>query len=85
MGLEMIISDFLIQILTGLIIAAIIGAATSFYILIKCVHKQKDDIALMKKATIIVLRFIVKDTQHFHGGEMLTDFEKLYKELIKDD
>ncbi len=85
MGLEMIISDFLIEILTGLIIAAIIGAATSFYILIKCVHKQKDDIALMKKATIIVLRFIVKDRQHFHGGEMLTDFEKLYKELIKDD
>ena len=84
MGLEMIISDFLIEILTGLIMAAIIGAASSFYVLIKCVHKQRDDIALMKKATIIVLGFIVKDTAHYHG-EMPTDFEKLYKELIKDD
>lgn len=84
MGLDMIINDFLIEILAGLIIAAIIGAATSFYILINCVHRQKDDIALMKKATIIVLRFIVKDTKEYHG-EMPTDFEKLYKELIDDD
>lgn len=84
MGLEVIIQDFLIEILTGLIMAAIIGAASSFYILINCVHKQRDDIALMKKATIIVLRFIVKDTRDFHG-EMPTDFEELYKELIKDD
>jgi len=38
----------------------------------------------MKKATIIVLGFIVKDTESFHG-KMPTDFEKLYKELIKDD
>ena len=80
----MMINDFLIEILTGLIIAAIIGAGGSFYILINCVHKQRDDIALMKKATIIVLGFIVKDTKEFHG-EMPTDFEKLYKELIKDN
>lgn len=85
MGLEVIIQDFLIEILTGLIMAAIIGAASSFYVLINCVHKQRDDIALMKKATIIVLRFIVKDTKEFHGGKVPTDFEELYKELIKDD
>jgi len=84
MGLEMLIDEFLISILSGLILASIIGAATSFYVLIKCVHKQRDDIALMKKATVIVLRFIVRDTQDFHG-EMPTDFEKLYKELINSD
>ncbi len=82
MGLEMIISDFLIEILSGLIIASIIGAASAFYILIQCVHKQRDDILLMKKATVICFRFIIKDTKEFHG-EAMTDIEKLYKELIK--
>ena len=80
----MIIEDFLLQILSGLIIALIIGAGSAFYILIKCVHKQRDDIILMKKATVICFRFIIKDTKEFHGADM-TDIEKLYKELIKPD
>ena len=80
----MLLNDFLIDILIGLIISAIIGAATSFYILIKCVHKQRDDIALMKKATVICFRFIIKDTKEFHGEEM-TDIDVLYRELINSD
>lgn len=85
MGLEMIIGDFLIQVLSGLIIAAIIGAATSFAILIRCVHKQARDIALMKKANIIVIGMIVKDTKRLHGDENVTDVEKVYKELINSN
>lgn len=83
MGLDVILDDFLIQILSGLIVASIIGAATGFYILIHCVHKQRDDIALMKKATIICFSFIIKDTKEFHGKDM-TDIKQLYEELIKD-
>ncbi len=80
----MILDDLLIQILSGLIVASIIGASTSFYILIKCVHRQAHDITLMKKATAICFRFIMKDTNEFHGEDM-TDIEKLYKELIKSE
>ncbi len=78
----MFLNDFLLEILSGLILVAIIGAASSFYILIKCVHKQRDDIQLMKKATIVAFSFIVKDTREFHGQDM-TDIEQLYKDLIK--
>lgn len=85
MGLDVILSDFLIQVLSGLIVASIIGAGTSFYILIKCVHRQATDIALMKKATIVVLSMIAKDTQRLHGDEHgLGDLQDLYKELIKN-
>ena len=80
----MVIGDFFLQILSGLIVASIIGASTSFIVLMKCVHKQQQDIKLMKKATIIAFRSIVKDTKEFHGEDM-TDIEKLYKELIKSD
>jgi len=80
----MLLTDIIIEILVALIIAAIIGAAGSFYILIKCVHQQRDDIVLMKKATVICFRFIIRDTKEFHGEEM-TDIEKLYKELISSD
>ena len=81
MGLDVILDDFLIQILSGLIVASIIGAGSAFYVLINCVHKQRDDIALMKKATIICFGFIIRDTKEFHGQDM-TDIKKLYKELI---
>ena len=80
----MLLTDILIEILVALIIAAIIGAASAFYILIQCVHKQRDDIVLMKKATVICFRFIIRDTKEFHGEEM-TDIEKLYKELISSE
>lgn len=80
----MLLTDILIEILVALIIASIIGAASAFYILIQCVHKQRDDIVLMKKATVICFRFIIRDTKEFHGEEM-TDIEKLYKELISSE
>jgi len=87
MGLEMIIDDFLISILSGLILASIIGAATSFYILIKCVHKQASDLALMKRATAFVLRRQVQETKQLHpeAKDEIEDLEKTYKELIKED
>lgn len=84
MGLDVILSDFFIQILSGLIVASIIGAATSFAILIKCVHRQAQDLALMKKATIIVFNLIARDTARLHGDDHnLTDLDEIYKELIK--
>lgn len=86
MGLDVIVEDFLIQILSGLIVASIIGAATSFAYLIRCVHKQARDIALMKKANAIVLNLLVKETKRLHGDDSaISDLEKIYKELIHSD
>ncbi len=79
----MLINEFLLEIVAGLIIAGIIGAATSFYILIKCVSHQAEDLKLMKKATVIVLKLIAKDTARLHGDEHgLVDIDKIYKDLI---
>lgn len=84
MGLDVIFSDFLISVLSGLIVASIIGAATSFAVLIKCVHRQAQDLALMKKATIIVFNLIARDTARLHGDEHnLTDIDEIYKALVK--
>lgn len=86
MGLDVILDNFLVEILSGLIVAAIIGAATSFYILIKCVHKQRSDIALMKKAMVYTLRLIAKDTQQLHGDQHnLSDLDEIFKDLMKND
>ena len=82
MGPDVIFDDFLAQILSGLIVESIIGAATSFYILIKCVHRQAKDLALMKKATAIVFNLIARDTARLHGEHGLTDIDEIYKELI---
>jgi hypothetical protein len=86
MGLDLILDDFLVQILSGLIVASIIGAATSFFILIRCVHRQRNDIALMKKAMIYTLRIIAKDTQNLHGdNHNLGDLDDIFKDLLKPD
>jgi hypothetical protein len=86
MGLDLLLDDFLIQILSGLIVASIIGAATSFFILIRCVHRQRTDIALMKKAMVYTLRIIAKDTQMLHGdNHNLSDIDDIFKELMKPD
>lgn len=83
MGLDVILSDFLISVLSGLIVASIIGAATSFYILYKCVHRQRNDLALMKKATAFVLRRQVMETKQLHpeAKDEIEDLERTYKEL----
>ena len=86
MGLDLIFDDFLVQILSGLIVASIIGAATSFFILIRCVHRQRTDIALMKKAMVYTLRMIAKDTQQLHGdSHNLSDLDEIFKDLLKPD
>lgn len=86
MGLDLIFDDFLVQILSGLIVASIIGAATSFFILIRCVHRQRNDIASMKKAMIYTLRLIAKDTQLLHGDKhTLEGIDDVFKDLLKND
>ena len=85
MGLDMFVEQFLVELLAGLIVAAIIGAATSFAYLIRCVHKQARDIALMKKANTIVLGMLVKDAARLHGEGKITDIEKIYKELVNSN
>lgn len=87
MGLDVIIDNFLVEILSGLIVASIIGAGTSFYVIHKCVHKQAGDIALMKKATAFVLRRQVQETKQLHPEQKdeIEDLEKTYKELTKKD
>ena len=49
--ITMYVDELLIQILAGLIIIAIAGAASSFVIMYSCIHKQALDMRLMKKAT----------------------------------
>ena len=80
----MIVEGILIEVLAYVIIAGIIGAGSSFAILYRHVNKLRNDILLMKKATIIAFRIIVKDTKEFHGEDM-TDIEKLYRDLIRSE
>ncbi len=81
----MIFDTFLVQILSGLIIASIIGAGSSFFILIRCVHKQRTDIALMKKAMVFTLRLIAKDTQILHGdNHTLEGIDEIFKDLSEN-
>ena len=86
MELVLIFVDFLVQILSVLIVASSIGAGTSFFILIRCVHKQRTDIALMKKAMIYTLRIIAKDTQLLHGDKhTMQGIDEIFKDLMKND
>ncbi len=86
MGPDVILDDFFAQILSGLIVASIIGAATSFYVLIRCVHRQRNDITLMKRAMVYTLRIIARDTQQLHGdNHNLSDLDEIFKDLLKND
>jgi len=78
--------EILIEIMIGLIIASIIGAASSFFILYKCVHKQAQDMKLMKKATAFVLRRQVQETKTLHPEKVdeIEDLDKTYKDLIEN-
>ena len=82
----MMINDLFIQILSGLIIAAIIGAASSMFILYKCIHKQAQDMKIMKKATAFVLRRQVQETKALHPEKVdeIEDLERTYKDLINN-
>ena len=78
--------DILIEILAGLIIAAIIGAFTSFFVMYKCIHRQALDMKLMKKATAFVLRRQVQETKTLHPEAIdeIEDLEKTYKDLTNN-
>jgi len=75
--------DLIMQILSGLIIAAIIGAASSMLIMYKCIHKQAQDMKIMKKATAFVLRRQVRETKSLHPEKIdeIEDLEKTYRDL----
>lgn len=82
--ITMYVDELLIQILAGLIIAAIVGAASSMFILYKCIRKQAQDMKLMKKATAFVLRRQVQETKTLHpeSFDEIEDLERTYKDLI---
>ncbi len=85
--ITMEIDDILIQVLAGLIITAIVGAASSMFILYRCIHRQAQDMQLMKKATAFVLRRQVQEAKILHPEQTddIEDLEKTYKDLIKNE
>lgn len=82
----MYVDEILMEIIIVLISAAIVGAATSMFVLYKCIHKQAQDMKIMKKATAFVLRRQVQETKQLHPDEIdeIEDLEKTYKDLIDD-
>lgn len=82
---NMLINDFLIQILSGLIILAIVGFATFTFVLYKCIHKQARKINRINKAFAVVLKLLVIDTRKNHpDSEYITEIDKIYKEMVND-
>jgi len=81
------VNELLIQILAGLILAGIVGGITSIFVLYKCIHRQAQDIRLMKRANAFVLRRHVNETKMLHPEAIdeLEDLEKTYNDLTKDD
>jgi len=75
--------DILIQILSGLIISGITGGILSMFILYKCIHKQGQDMKIMKKATAFVLRRLFQENKALHPEKVdeIEDLEKTYKDL----
>lgn len=79
--------DLLVEVLAGLIIAAIIGGFTSAWIIYKCVHKQASELKLVKKAMSYVLRRQVQESKMLHPEDKdeIEDLEKTFRELSKSD
>jgi len=79
-------AELLIQIIAGLILAVLIGGASSMFILYKCVHAQAQDMKLMKKATAFVLRRQVQETKTLHPEAIdeIEDLEQTYKDLTEN-
>lgn len=86
MAEEEIMSELIMQIMSGLIITAIAGGAMSMFVLYKCIHKQAQDMKLMKKATAFVLRRQVQETKTLHPEKTdeIEDLEQTYKDLINN-
>ena len=53
-------------------------------VIFKCVHKQAQDIKLMKKGTAFVLGRFVDETKRLHPEQKdeIEDLEKTYRDLI---
>ena len=85
MAEEVMISDLLIQVLAGLLIATIIGFASFTFIIYKCVHKQAHELNMLKKAIAVVLKLTVIETKKNHpDSEFIVEIDKIYKEIIED-
>lgn len=82
-----IITQVGIDIITALIIVAVLGASSSWYVIYRCQKKQSSDIKLMKKATAFVLRRQVQETKILHPEaiEEIEDLEQTYKDLVEND
>jgi len=82
-----IITQIGIEILTTLLIAVILVAASSMYVFYKSLKKQSADIKLMKKASVFVLRRLVQETKTLHPEaiEEIEDLEQTYKDLVEND
>jgi len=87
MGEMILETDFMMQVLSGLIIAAIVGAFSFSFILYKCVHKQGIELKKTKIAFAVVVRLFVTETKRLHPNESeeILEIEKIYKELIDDN
>lgn len=82
---NIMINDLFIQILSGIIIAAIIGAGSSFFIMYNCIHKQARKINRINRAFAVVLKLLVIDTRKNHpDSQYITEIDKIYKEMVKD-
>ncbi len=81
----MMVNEFLIQMLSGLLVAAIVGFASFTYMIRRCVHKQAYEIKSMKKGIAVVLKLLVDDTRKNHpDSKHITAIDKIYKEIVED-
>jgi len=82
-----VITQIGIDILSALLVIAILGVVSSMYVLYKCVKKLSADIKIMKKATAFVLRRQVQETKTLHPEsiEEIEDLEQTYKDLIENN
>jgi len=77
-------TNLIMQVLSGLIIAAIAGAASSMFILYKCVHKQAHITKQLKKAMTVILKLQVEDTRMHHpNSKHVAELDEIFKELLE--
>lgn len=81
-----VITQIGIDVLTALLVVAILGGASSIYVFYKSTRKMSAGIKLMKKATTFVLRRLVQETKTLHPEslEEIEDLEKTYKDLVEN-
>lgn len=81
-----IITQIGIDIITTLLVTAILGGTSFMYIFYKSNRKMSADIKLMKKATAFVLRRQVQETKTLHPESVkeIEDLEQTYKDLVEN-